>query len=48
MVSLKFINYYLWNGITKDSLFFKKLHLPVFAIQKLYFMFKEEWEFEHQ
>lgn len=36
-----------WKGKMKDLVVVKRLHLPVFASQKLEFKFDEDWEFEN-
>jgi len=38
----------LWKDKMKDLLFVKKLHFPIFAMQKLNSMFNVEWGFEHK
>ncbi|RDX73046.1 hypothetical protein CR513_47390, partial [Mucuna pruriens] len=48
MESLNGTNYHLWKGKTKDLLFVKKMHLPIFAVQKSKSMFDKEWDIEHQ
>ncbi|RDX92481.1 hypothetical protein CR513_25386, partial [Mucuna pruriens] len=48
MTSLNGTKYPLWKGKMKDLLFVKKMHLPIFAVQKPESMSNEEWDFEHQ
>ena len=48
MVCLNGTNYHKWKGKMKDLLFVKKMHLPVFAMQKPESMSDEDWDFEHQ
>lgn len=48
MIMLNGTSHQLWRNMTKDLLFVKASHLPVFATKKPKSKSDKEWEFEHQ